>query len=115
MKNLIQKLIDFFVGHSSDPYSIVEMKIDSDGYRQGIRLNQPKKFRGIIVTTNARVGVAVVDDELRISFDYVVHRNPNNIDLHDHELRPLIGSAIADMITKDTNAFRITNSQHSIE
>lgn len=114
MKNLIQRLINRFMGHNDGPYSIVEMKV-GDGYRQGIRLNEPKKFKNIIITTNAKVGVAVIDDELRISFDYVVHNNPNNIDLHDSELRPLIGNAIADMITKDANAFGIPDSQHSIE
>lgn len=93
-----------------EPYTVVEMKVDSDHFRQGIRLNLPEKYSGIVITTSARVSLTVVDEQLVVGFDYVVHKNPNNIELKDSELRPLIGAAVIDLINKDHNAFGISDS-----
>jgi hypothetical protein len=99
-----------FIGVTREPYTVVEMKVDKDHFRQGIRLNSPAKYKGVIVTVAPKVSVKIVDDNLVIGFDYIVHKNPKKIELNDSELRPFIGAAITDMISKDYNAFGITDS-----
>lgn len=106
---MIKWLFSFFK-KPQGPYSVVEMKLDKDHFRQGVQLNSPDKFSGIVATISPKVSLEVEDEQLIIRFDYTIHRNPKNIELIDSELRPLFGAAIADMITKDYNAFGIFDS-----
>lgn len=91
---------------------MVELKIDDSLFRQGVRINEPPQFKGIVFTFSPKVSIKVdpETDRLMVSFDYTIHQNPNNIELFDSELRPIIGGIAVDMISKDANAFRITDS-----
>ena len=98
--NLIWKIKSFFKKRSKTPYELVEAKVD-DGFRQGVLINQPEKFAGIVATFSPKVSLTEEDGCAILRFDYRIEKNPNNIELTDQEIRPILGDIALDLIKKD--------------
>ncbi len=96
----------------SSPYELVETKMDDNHFRQGIRILGGKYDR-VIVTTSPKIQFKHEDDRVTMLFDFTVEYHPDSTEIDHQELRKIVGDIILDIIYKDNNAPRTTDSEHS--
>ena len=89
---------------SDSEYELVEHPLDDGGAVPGVRLLK-EPYAGVIVTISPKVSVKVVDEELRVSFDYNVVFMPTGMGPIDHStFKPIIGDIVVDIMQKDYDA-----------
>ena len=97
------------VSTDSVTYELVETQMDEEHFRQGIRIIGGK-YNRVIVTTSPKVQFKQENDNLKLVFDYVIEYQPDELVIDHTELRQVVGDIILDIIDKDNNAPRTTDS-----
>ncbi len=86
-------------------YILVERKMDSEHYRQGVKVTQGK-YKDTIFTIGPQVKLIPTEngDTFTLSFDYNVERKSQNVideDYYSSDFEKVVGDIIIDII--DTN------------
>lgn len=92
-------------------YELVETEMDKEHFRQGIRI-LGGKYNRVIVTTSPKVQFKEDNGVMKLMFDYVIEYQPDELEVDHNELRQVVGDIILEIIYKDNNAPRTTDSQH---